>query len=377
MKTTRLSAAIAGAAAIALALTACGSDDNTGAAGGTSDSASAGGGSSVACPDGSASISGAGSSAQANAMEQWITDFQTVCSSEQVQYDGSAGSGGGITNFTGKQIDWAGSDAALSQSKGEVDKAAAACGSPAWNLPMVVGPIAMAYNLKGVDSLTLTPTLIAEIYNGTITTWNDSKIAAENSGVSLPGTTITPVFRSDDSGTTQNVETYLSKNVPDVFTDTPDKTWSNNTGAIGQGASKSAGVQQAVQGTDGAIGYVEYSFAQAGNLSVAKIDNGGGAVELSTDSASKAVAAAKVTGTDGDVSLELDYATQESGAYPLILVTYEIVCSKYADAAKGSAVKAFLEYTSGDGQGALADLGYAPLPDSVLSQVKDSVSKVS
>ena len=376
MKTTRLGAAIAGAAAIALALTACGSDNNTGGAGGSTDGAS-GGGASVACPDGSSSISGAGSSAQANAVDQWITDFETVCDSETVQYDGTAGSGAGVTNFTGKQIDWAGSDAALNADKGEVEAAATACGSPAWNLPMVVGPIALAYKLDGVTDLTLTPSVTAQILLGKITTWNDAKIAAINSGVSLPSTKITVFYRSDDSGTTNNVEKYLAAAAPSDFTDTPDKTWSNNVGAVGQGVKGSAGIQQGVQSTDGAIGYVEYSYAQEGDLSVAKLDNGGGAVELSTDSASKAVESAKVTGTDGDVALSLDYATKTEGAYPLILVTYEIVCSKYADAAKGAAIKSFLTYTAGDGQDALADLGYAPLPSTILTQVQDSVSKIA
>lgn len=376
MKTTRLGAAIAGVAAIALALSACGSDNNTGTAGGSTGSAT-NGGAAVACPDGSSSISGAGSSAQANAMDQWITDYKTVCDSATVQYDGTAGSGAGVTNFTGKQIDWAGSDAALNGDKGEVAAAATACGSTAWDLPMVVGPIALAYKLNGVTDLTLTPSVAAQILLGKITTWNDPKIAAINSGVSLPSTKITVFYRSDDSGTTNNVEKYLAAAAPSDFTDTPDKTWSNNTGAVGQGVKGSAGVQQGVQSTDGAIGYVEYSFAQEGNLSVAKIDNGGGAVELTTDTASKAVEAAKVTGTDGDVTLSLDYATKESGAYPLILVTYEIVCSKYADAAKGAAIKSFLTYTSGDGQTALADLGYAPLPSTILTQVQDSVSKIA
>ena len=372
MKTTRLGAAIAGVAAIALTLAACGSDNNTGGAGGSTSSSAA-----AACPSGSSSISGAGSSAQANAMDQWTTDYATLCPDAKVQYDGTAGSGAGVTNFTGKQIDFAGSDAALNPDKGEVDKANAACGSPAWDLPMVVGPIAMAYNLKGVSSLTLTPSVLAEIMLGKITTWNDSKIAAINSGVALPSTKITVFYRSDDSGTTNNVEKYLAAAAPSDFTDTPDKTWSNNKGAVGQGVKGSSGIQQGVQATDGAIGYVEYSYAQEGNLSVAKIDNGGGAVELSTETASKAVEAAKVTGTDGDLTLSLDYATKEAGAYPLILVTYEIACSKYADSAKGAAVKSFLTYTAGDGQQALADLGYAPLPAPIQSQVQASVAKIS
>ena len=110
---------------------------------------------------------------------------------------------------------------------------------------------------------------------------------------------------------------------------------------------------------------------------MAKIDNGGGAVELNADTAGKAVSAAQVTGTGDDLTLKLDYATKVAGAYPLILVTYEIVCEKYSDSKIGSLVKSFLTYTAGTGQDGLKDLGYAPLPSDIDTKVKASVAKIS
>jgi len=357
----------AGLMAGALALTACGSSGkpSTNTAGG----ASAGGGTNC----GTGQLKAEGSTAQKNAIEQWISDYQSKCSGTTVNYN-ATGSGAGVKQFTGKQVDFAGSDSALDPSKGEVDAAKTACGSPAYNLPMVTGPIAVAFKLQGVDKLTLTPSLIAKIFLGKITKWDDAAIKAANSGVTLPSTAISVFFRSDESGTTQNFEKYLAAAAPGDYTAAPSKSWS---GKVGSGKKGSDGVQQGVSGVQGGIGYMEWSFAQNGNLGVAQVDNGAGPVELTADSAAKAVQAAKVTGTAGDLTLKLDYATKAPGAYPIVLVTYEIVCGKYSDPAKGTAVKAFLSYIAGDGQSGLKDLGYAPLPSSIADQVKSSIAKIS
>ena len=366
----------AGLVASALALAACSSSNNGGS--GSSNATDAGGSSSnsssasaMAC--GSGSLKGEGSTAQKNAIEQWISDYQSKCNGATVNYN-ATGSGAGIKQFTGKQVDFAGSDSALNPKKGEVAAANTACGSTAYDLPMVTGPIAVAYNLKGVGNLTLTPDVLAKIFLGKITTWNDPAIKAANSSANLPSTKISVFFRSDSSGTTENFEKYLAAAAPSTFTDAPGKTWS---GKVGSGKKGSDGVQQGVSNVQGGIGYMEWSFAQNGNLGVAQIDNGGGPVALSADSASKAVESAKVTGTGGDLTLKLDYATKTPGAYPIVLVTYEIVCSKYSDPSKAAALKPFLTYISGDGQTGLKDLGYAPLPSSIADQVKASIAQIS
>jgi phosphate transport system substrate-binding protein len=367
---------IALAAVSAIALTACSSDSSTDAGGtdeSTGSSASSSSSASITCPSGT--LKAEGSTAQKNAMDQWIADFQKQCSGATVTYNGT-GSGAGVKQFNGSQVDFAGSDSALNDAKGEVAAAATRCASPAVDLPMVVGPIAVAVNVKGVDdaALTLTPSVIAKIFLGSINNWNDPAIKDLNSDVTLPDQAITVFFRSDESGTTENFEKYLKAAAPADYTAETSKTW---TGTVGQGKSGSQGVQQAISSTEGGIGYVEWSYAVSGNLATAMVDNGGGAVALSADSASAAAGAATVAGTGADVSLKLDYATKTKDAYPIILVTYEIACSKYADPAIGTFVKTFLTYTAGDGQEILPDLGYAPIPDSIKSKVDASIAAIS
>ena len=370
----------AGLLVAAVGLAACSSSGSKDS-GGSSTPDAAGGGSSAAASStaatGTTSCTGAGnltsdgSTAQQNAVNAWIKAYSAACG-KTVVYSGG-GSGQGVTDFTAKKVDFAGSDSALDPTKGEVAKATAACGSQAIDIPMVTGPIAVAFKVKGVSSLTLTPSTIAKIFTGKIKKWNDAEIAGENKGVSLPSENITVFFRTDQSGTTQNFENYLHTAVPSDYTATPSKTWAGT----GQGKNGSQGVQQALTSTEGGIGYVELSYT--GGLTTAKVDSGSGGVALNATSAGLAVAAAKVSPSGpGDLSLKLDYTTKAAGAYPIILVTYEIVCTKYSDPAKGAAVKAFLTYTSSAaGQAVLKGVGSAPLPAPVLTQVQAAVAKIS
>ena len=374
----RLTPVAALIAAGTLALTACSSSGSGGgnstppAANDTSTSASTAGGT-PSCDSGT--LDAAGSTAQANAMDAWRKAYQQACTGATINYN-PTGSGDGVTAFNNATIDFAGSDSALNPDAGEVAAAQKRCGSTPLDLPMVVGPIAIAYNLKGVDKLVLNGPTIAQIFLGKITKWNDAAIAALNKGVSLPSTTITPFYRSDSSGTTKNFETYLQATAPTDFTATPDKD-SSGAHFAGQGKEGSQGVADAIGQTDGGIGYDEFSYAVNGGLATAQIDNGGGAVELSKETASAAAATAQVTGTGDDLTLKIDYAQKTPGAYPLILVTYEIVCTKYADAAKAKLVQSFLNYTVGAGQDLLAQAGYAPLPSELQGKVKASVAKIS
>lgn len=302
-----------------------------------------------------------------------ISGFQSKCNA-QVSYNGT-GSGAGITSFLAKQVDFAGSDSALNKEKGEPAKAKEACGSEAWDLPMITGPIAVAFNVKGVDKLTLDATTTAKIFSGAITTWNDAEIAKLNSGVTLPDQPINVFFRSDESGTTDNFTNYMGTAAPDVWKDPHGKSW---TGKVGQGKAKTAGVSSAIKATEGGIGYVEWSYAITDQLKMAAIDTGSGAVELSAESAGKAVEAAEVTGSGNDLSLKIDYATKAAGAYPIVLVTYEIVCSKYSDAAKGAAVKSYLSYmASSEYQDQLTQIGSAPLPAPILAKVETAVAAIA
>jgi phosphate transport system substrate-binding protein len=379
VRRNRLIASAVLAAAGSIALAACGSDsgastDTAGAGAGTTavQSSTATAADATACQSGT--LTADGSTAQQNAMTQWIKDYQTKCPGATITY-GGGGSGQGITDFSNKQVNFAGSDAALDPTKGEVDAASKACGSQAIDLPMVTGPIALGYNLKGVSSLTLTPDVIAKIFLGKITQWNDPAITAINKGVSLPSQKITVFNRSDASGTTQNFESYLAASAPSVWTITPDKQWAG----AGQGKKGNQLVGQAVQSTPGSIAYVEWSYAIANNLSQAKIDNGAGPVELNADTVAKTVATAKPKPSGpGDLSLQLDYATKTPGAYPIVLVTYEIVCTKYSDPQVGAMVKSFLTFIASSAeQNAVHNLGYAALPASVQSQVQDQIAQIS
>jgi len=359
----------------ALALGACGSSGGSTTAttppadGGSSKATTTG----VTCSTGT--LSGSGSTAQTNAMDAWRKAYQQACSGAQINYD-SIGSGDGIAAFSDGTADFAGSDAALDPTD-EAPAAKKQCGSTPIDLPMVVGPVAIIFKLGSVQDLTLNGPTIAKIFEGKITKWNDPAINTLNPNASLPSTTITPFYRSDDSGTTFNFASYLKATAPDTFKATPDKV-SKGLGFHGQGREGSQGVADAVTQTDGGIGYVEFSYAVKASLPTAKIDSGSGPVALSKETASKAVSTAKVVGTGDDLSLQIDYAQNTPGAYPLVLVTYEIVCTKYKDPATGTFVKNFLEYTvSNAGQAVLAGLGYAPIPTSLAANVKASLAKVS
>ncbi len=358
----------------ALALTACGSD-NTGAG-----STSTGGGSaSSSAPAVTGTLNGEGSSAQKNAIDEAIASFTQANSGATVNYN-ATGSGAGIKQFNAGQVDWAGSDSALkTEAKDgvvEVDAAKERCnGNPAWNLPLVAGPIAIAYNLPGVDKLVLTPSVAAQMFLGKITKWNDPKIAQLNSGAQLPATDIKVFFRSDESGTTENFQKYLKATAEADWAAEPSKTWPGKTG---EGRAKSDGVAQGVKDSEGGLTYVEWSNAKDNNLGIAAIDNGSGPVELTGENAGKAVAAAKADGEGNDLRLKLDYATKEAGVYPIVLVAYEIVCSKGLDASKTALLKAFLTHlASAQTQKSFEEVGYAPLPEEFLGKVRTAVAAIS
>jgi phosphate transport system substrate-binding protein len=351
----------------ALALSACGSDNtgpgNTGATGSPA---------SGDCVSGT--LNAQGSSAQKNAIAEWVKAYQQKCKDVTINYEPS-GSGAGIQAFIAGTADFAGSDSALKDD--EQPKADARTnGGQAIHLPMVIGPIAVVYNVNGVDNLQLKPATLAKIFSGSVTKWNDPAIAADNPGAKLPASAIQPVHRSDSSGTTDNFTDFLSKTAETDWTFGKAKEWKAPGGT---GAKGSDGVASAVKQADGAIAYVELSFAENAGLNKAKIGNGAGEFdELTPEAAGRTIAGAKVTGTGNDLKLSIDYNTKEPGAYPIVLVTYEIVASKGLPADKSALVKSFLTYTSSsEGQATLADLGYAPLPDSVRTRVAQSVAALS
>jgi len=360
------------AAIAAMALAGCGSDNNA-PAGGSSSAASGDSSASAADCGGKNSLTAEGSTAQQNAVALFNQVWGQKCQGKNLSYN-PTGSGAGREQFVAGNVDFAGSDSAIKDEQAQ--QAAQRCGgNPAWNLPLVFGPIAMAYNVEGVEGLVLNGDTLAKIFQGQITKWNDPAIAALNEGKTLPDANITPIYRSDSSGTTDNFQKYLSAASGGAWT---KGEGSEFQGGAGEGAQKSAGVAQAVQATPGAIGYVEKGFADQAGIPYAQIDNGSGAVELTDESAGKAIDAAKFAAEGNDLTLDLAslYGTQEAGAYPLVLATYEIVCSNGYDAETAAAVKSFLTVAANDGQGGLSAAGYVPLPEKFKERLLTSIDAI-
>ncbi|HLL68171.1 MAG TPA: phosphate ABC transporter substrate-binding protein PstS [Micromonosporaceae bacterium] len=355
-----------------LALAACGSDNTESSAPGGNAS---GGASASAIQCAAGSLTAQGSTAQKNAMDEWTKAFQQACPDAKINYQGT-GSGAGIQTFTANTSDFGGSDSTLKEGD-ETTKANARCaGGQAIHLPMVVGPIALGYNLEGVKDLQLKPATIAGIFSGKITKWDAPEIKADNANATLPSTAILSVHRVDSSGTTDNFTKYLAASAPGEWTFGGDKSWKAPGGQAEKGND---GIASAVKRTPGAIGYMEWSFATVNALGVAKVYNGAGEfTELTSESASKGMATTTVAGTGDDLKLKIDYATKEAGAYPINLVAYEIVCSKGNSADKLPLLKAFLGYTASEaGQASLEKINYGPLPENLRTKVEAAVQNMS
>jgi phosphate transport system substrate-binding protein len=348
----------------ALALTACGDADNNAAN-------PAAGSTKVSCASGD--LKGAGSTFQKNIVAEWIKDYTAACKGATLDYQG-IGSGAGIKQFGEGTIDFAGSDSTMKD-----DEQAAAdktCGSPALHLPITAGGIAIAYNLKDVKDLQLSPATIAGIFTGAITKWDDAAVKADNPGAALPSVAITAVHRDDSSGTTGVFSKYLSKTAGAGWTlgEGKELKWP----AAIQGAAKSDGVAQAVAASEGGVTYVEDSFVSSAGLQSAKVKNAAGEFTgLETASVTAALAGATLPASGNDLKVDYDFAKATPGAYPITALSYEIVCSKGKDAAKQALVKSFLTYAVTTGQATAGDTGFAPLPASVVTRVQAAIAALS
>jgi phosphate transport system substrate-binding protein len=360
VKITRLGAIGAIALAGAFALASCAANE-----GGSGDQPAS---------DLKGTLNGAGSSAQGAAQEAWIAAFQTANPDVTINYD-PTGSGAGRETFIAGGSDWAGSDSALNDDEIAGSFASCAPDAKAIDIPTYISPIAIVFNVDGVDTLNLDAATLAHIFKGDITNWNDPAIAALNEGVTFPDLAITAVHRSDDSGTTKNTTDYLNKVAPDVWDQPAADAFPYQTG---EGAAKTQGVIDAVTNGTGTIGYADASAV--GDLNTAKIKVGDTFVELSAAAAAAVVADSPlVEGRDAnDLAVKLDRTTTDPTHYPLLLVSYSIVCTEYADAAQGALVKAYVSYiTSADGQKVAADAaGSAPLSDDLISKISGILADV-
>jgi len=351
-------------------LSACGSNNN-GAGGSAPPGTSP---VKVAC-GGKPTLKASGSTAQDNAMTRFVKAFEQACPGQSLNYTPN-GSGAGIIEFVGNQNDFGGSDSPLSHD--EYAKAQQRCGSPAWNLPVVFGPIAIAYNVNGLTSLNLDGPTAARIFNGAITTWNDPVIQALNPGVTLPPGPIHVVFRNDESGTTDNFQKYLDTAGNGAWGKGAGKTFK---GGVGEGTKGNDGAAEAVKRTEGSISYLEWSFAQEQHVGMAQIITSAGPdpVAITPDSVGKTISGAFFIKQGNDLALDTIsfYRPNQTESYPIVLATYEIVCSKYPDAQVATAVKAFLQSTVGPGQNGLADNGYIPVPQQFKSRLLTAIDAIS
>lgn len=341
-----------------LVAAACGSDSKSGSGGTTATTAKT---KELAA----ATLNGSGSTFQQAYDETVIASFKEVQPAVTITYAGG-GSGKGQTDLQAGLVQWAGSDSTVKPEDAATYK------GPFMYFPTVGAPITVSYNLSGVDKLQLSADTIAGIFQGTIKTWDDAAIKADNPGADLPGTAITVAHRSDGSGTTEQFTKYLTKAAPTAWTLGTDKTvaWP----ASEQGGNGNAGVAQIVKGTDGAVGYVDFSDAKAAGLSFAAIKNASGKyVVPSTAAATAAMSTATVAADLTFDPLDASGAT----AYPITSPTYILVYATQTDAAVGDALKGFLDYIYGDGQDLAASVDFAKLPANILSQAKTQVDKIT
>ncbi len=350
---TKQMGAIASCALLALGLAACGSSNSST---GTTSS------------NGSATISGAGSTFAAPVYEQWAS----AQSGLTVNYQ-AVGSGAGITAIESKTVDFGASDPPLKPAD---EEAIAKNGSPAVQIPMFLGAITVSYNLPGVKSgLKLEGKTISNIFLGKIKTWNDPEIKALNPGVSLPSTAITVIHRSDSSGTTSGFTSYLSEVDPEWKSKVGEgKTVQWPTGTGGKG---NAGVAGAVQQTTGAVGYVEQAYALEHSFTYASVKNKSGTfVEPSLASTS-----ASGEGVTVPANLGIKVINSPApGAYPITSQTFIVVNKDLCKAGipggetAAQGVVKFVQYGLGEGQSILAKADYAALPASILAKSKEAVA---
>jgi phosphate ABC transporter phosphate-binding protein len=367
VKRNRSSAAISLLGAGALALSACSNSHAT---------LAYAAGAKVDC-GGKQALTASGSTAQANAMQKFIDAYRNACSGQTLNYTAN-GSGAGISEFLAGKTDFGGSDTPLSGD--QYGAAKQRCGgADAWNLPVVFGPMAITYNLSSVDALVLDAPTLAKIFNGTITRWDDPALTALNA--SMPSEDIRVIYRSDASGTTDNFQSYLQAASNGAWRQGTGKTFN---GGVGTGAAGNKGTSELVKTTEGAISYNELSYALQQGLYAAEIKTPASRrslrpVRIGTDTVGKTITGAKIIGKGNDLVLDISsfYNPAQPDVYPIVLATYEIVCSKYTDPELAKAVKAFLQAAIGPGQVDLAKNGYIPLSPDFQARVSSAVDAIS
>ena len=380
MKTTRgglvavLAAALIIVVLMSVVAAGCGGEGDLPSAGGSDNTASTAAPSTTAgSPDTTtarlaAALNGAGATFPEPLYVEWIGEFQMANPKVTINYQG-IGSGGGIEQFTKLTVDFGASDAPMKDE--EITAAEAAGGAKVLHIPTVFGAVVLAYNLDGVQELNLDPDTLSAIFLGTVTSWNDAKIAALNPGVTLPDLPIQVVHRSDSSGTTSIFTGYLAQ---------VSASWEAQVGKgkevewpVGVGGQGNDGVAAVVQQQAGSIGYVELSYATESGLSMATLQNqAGNFITPSLESTSAAS-----VGVEFPEDLRFSVSNSAGGqAYPIVGATWILVYGQMKDAAKVEALKAWLTWSLGEGTAVAEELGYAPLSEELKALALEKIDSI-
>jgi phosphate transport system substrate-binding protein len=341
---------------VTLAMFACGGETKHAQANGTAPAASS-----------VLQINGAGATFPYPIYSKWFAEYAKVHPEVRINYQ-SIGSGGGIRQLTNQTVFFGATDGPMS------DEQLKSAPGAILHLPTVLGGVVPIYNVGGVTQpLRFTGSLLAGIYLGNITKWNDPAIAAANPGVELPATDITIVHRSDGSGTTYIFVDYLSKVSPEFKQKVGVAT--SVSWPAGVGAKGNEGVSGLVKQSPGAIGYVELIFATQNNISYGQVQNAAGKfVKASTESVTAAAASAAAK-MPADFRVSITNAPG-AGAYPIASFTWVLLYQNPADKARGKAMVDFMNWALSDGQHFAPQLGYAPLPQGVVEKEREAVKKI-
>jgi phosphate transport system substrate-binding protein len=298
---------------------------------------------------------------------KWFTEYNQIHPNVKINYQ-SIGSGGGITQTSEGTVDFGASDMPVTDDK------IAAAKVKFMHIPTVLGAVVPIYNIPGVSKvLNFSGDVIADIYLGKITKWNDPRLVKDNPGANLPDTAILPVYRSESSGTTFIFTDYLSKVSPAW------KTTVGNNSAVkwpaGIGAKGNEGVAGMVRQTPGSLGYVELIYALSNNMSYGAVKNAAGKFLQGSPEGVTAAAAAASKTMPADYRVSITSAPG-AASYPISSFTYLLIPLKFADPAKGAAVKEFLNWMLEHGESEAAGMHYAPLPAQVQAMVKKTIATI-
>lgn len=368
MKKTSASIRAAAIGAIALlALTSCAANE-----GGTPSETTGGGETNASSLNGTLNATGA--SSQDAAQQAWLGEFQNTHGGVTINYQ-ATGSGVGRDNFKAGGQSYIGSDRAFKVDEIEAGGFGSCSTDAIVEVPVYISPVAVIFNLEGIDSLNLKPAVIADIFNGVITNWNDPAIAADNPGVTLPDLAISPVHRSDKSGTTGVFTTYLSAVAPENWPHGEAEEWPIGSGESAQGTS---GVVQTVRSGNGTIGYADAS--QAGSLGTASVEVAGEFVSYSAEAAAKLVEASPLADgrSAGDLVFDIDPAAAPEGSYPIALVSYLVACEKYEDSNTADIVREYFTFIASEEGQKLAEekAGSAPISDGLRTKVTEAIALI-